>query len=77
MQSDPANWQEWLSLLRNPIKHQLNLPLTTKQQWLESIAAAIQQKRLHEYGAMVSKQCLMENWVIRNPTCQPPVTPAH
>jgi len=46
--------------------------MTTKQQWLESIMAAIHWKQLHEYGAMAAEQRLMETWVIRNPPMPAP-----
>jgi len=33
-----------LVLMKHPVKHQLQLPLTTKCQWLESIAITLHQK---------------------------------
>jgi len=56
-----------LGLMKNTVDHQLQLPLNTKQQWLESIAAAMHRKQLHEHGTMMGEQRLMETWVIRNP----------
>jgi len=67
-----------ISLLKNPIlEHQLSLPMTTKQQWLESIVAAIHRKKLHKYGATVAEQWLMEAWVIWNPEQPAPVPTSH
>jgi len=57
-----------LSLMRKPLEHQLQLPLGTKQQWVATIEVALHRKHLHEHGAMIAKQQLMETWVIRNPT---------
>jgi len=65
-----------LGLMRQPVAHQLQLPLSVKQQWLESIKAALHRKQLHEHGTMLGEQRLMETWVIRNPTRHPPA-PVH
>jgi len=62
-----------LGLMRHSVDHQIQLLLHTKQQWLESIAAALHRKQLHEHGAMVGEQHIMETWVIRNPVRQAPV----
>jgi len=42
--------QEDIGLVQKPLEHQLSLPITTKQQWIESIQAALHWKSLHEYG---------------------------
>jgi len=65
-----------LGLMRQPVTHQLQLPLPIKQQWLDSIAAALHRQQLHEHGAMLGEQRVMEVWVIRNPTRNPPA-PVH
>jgi len=60
-------------LMKNPLEHQIQLPLHTKQQWVESIAAALHRKQIHEHGSMLAEQRLMETWVVRNPIRRPPV----
>ncbi len=50
-----------LGFVRKPLEHTLQLPLSTKQQWLESVNNAIERKRRHEYGNYVS---FMAAWVI-------------
>jgi len=62
-----------LGLMQHPVDHQIQLPLHTKQQWLESIAAALHRKQLHEHGAMVDEQRIMETWVVWNPVRRAPV----
>jgi len=64
-----------IGLMKHPLRHQLDLPLHTKRQWLESIAAAIHRKKLHKHGAMMTaEQRLMETWVIQNHMQPAPVT---
>jgi len=46
-------------MVQLPLEHKLQLPLTTKQQWLESVELAICQKQQYEFGTMASKRCLM------------------
>jgi len=53
--------------MRHSLEHQLQLPLLTKHQWLDSITAAVHRKQLHEHGTMIAKQRLMATWVVRNP----------
>jgi len=53
--------------MRHPLDHQLSLPITTKQQWLKSIQAALHRKKLHKYGNIAAEQRLMEMWVIQTP----------
>ncbi len=65
-----------LSLMQQPVDHQLQLPLNTKRQWLETIKAAVHWKALHEHGTMLAEQRLMEAWVIRNPARRTPA-PIH
>jgi len=60
-------------LMPNPVEHQLQLPLNTKQQWVASIDVALHQKHLHKHGTMLAEQWLMETWVIRNPPHRTPV----
>jgi len=60
------------ALMKNPIEHQLQLPLQTKRQWVASIEAALQRKQLHEHGTMLAEQRLMAAWVIRNPPRRTP-----
>jgi len=60
-------------LMKHPLEHQLQLPLHTKQQWVDSIEAALHRKKIHEHGSMLAEQRLMETWVVRNPIRQPPV----
>ncbi len=45
-----------IGFLRKPKDQVLQLPLTTKQQWLESVQIAISRKKRHEYGKYISKQ---------------------
>jgi len=54
-------------LMRNSVDQQIQLPLQTKQLWVDLIPVAIHRKQLHEHGAMVGEQQLMETWVIWNP----------
>jgi len=49
-----------LGLMRNSVDQQIQLPLQTKLDWVDSIAAAIHRKQLHEHGAMVGEQQIME-----------------
>jgi len=39
-----------MHLVDKPIKHQLALPMTIKQQWLESVALTIDRKVQHDFG---------------------------
>jgi len=55
-----------LGFLRKPKEHTLQLPLTTKQQWLESVNNAIARKKRHDYGNYLSKQQFMAMWVIHH-----------
>jgi len=43
-------------LMWHPVEHQLKLPLQNKLQWVESIAAAIHRRNLHEHGMMLAEQ---------------------
>ncbi len=45
-----------LGFLRKPKEHTLQLPLTMKQQWLESVNNAIACKKRHDYGNYLSEQ---------------------
>jgi len=63
-------------LMKNSVDQQLQLPLQTKRLWVELIAAAIHRKQLHEHGAMVGEQQIMETWVIWNPPRRP-AAPVH
>jgi len=54
--------QEALRMVWLTLKQQLQLPLTTKQQWLESVDLAICQKQQYEFGPMASKQHLMHRF---------------
>jgi len=60
-------------LMKHPLEHQLQLPLNTKQQWVESINAALHRKKIHEHRSMLVEQQLMETWVVQNPIRRPPV----
>jgi len=60
-------------LMKHPLEHQLQLPINTKQQWVESIEAMLHRKKIHEHRSMLAEQRLMETWVVRNPTRRPPV----
>jgi len=51
-------------ILRKPKEHTLWLPLTTKQQWIESVTTAINRKKHHKYGKYLSEQRFMANWAI-------------
>jgi len=42
----------------------LQLPLTTKQQWLKSVQIAVSRKKWYEYGNYISEQQFMATWVI-------------
>jgi len=42
---------------------QLNLPLATKQQWLESIELAMACKQQHAFGSMAGEQCLVQRFL--------------
>jgi len=53
-----------IGLLQKPKDQVLQLPLTTKQQWLESVQIAISRKKRHEYGNYISEQQFMATWVI-------------
>jgi len=44
------------SLMRHSADQQIQLPLHTKRQWLESIDVALHRKQLHEHRAMVGEQ---------------------
>jgi len=57
-----------IGLLRKLLDQILQLPLTMKQQWLDSIASTIAQKQWHEYGHYLGKQHFMATWVIKNET---------
>jgi len=60
-------------LMAHTLEHHLGQPHHTKKLWLESIAAAIHRRKLHEHGAMMAEQRLMETWVVRNPMRPPPL----
>jgi len=53
-----------IGFLRKLKDQVLQLPLTTKQQWLESVQIAISRKKRHEYGNYISEQQFMATWVI-------------
>jgi len=36
--------------MKKTLEHQLALPFMTKQQWMESVALAIEQKSWHDFG---------------------------
>jgi len=52
-----------IGMLRKPLEHTLQLPLATKQQWMESIHDAIARKQRHEYGNYLSEQRFMAHWL--------------
>ncbi len=52
-----------IGLLRKPLEHTLQLPLSTKQQWVESVNNASARKQRHEYGNYVSEQRFMAIWL--------------
>jgi len=52
-----------IGLLQKPLEHTLQLPLSTKQQWVESVNNASARKQRHEYGNYVSEQRFMANWL--------------
>jgi len=58
-----------IHLMKHSLEHELQLPLLTKQ-WLNSIAAAVHHKQLHEHGNMIAEQRLIAMWVVRNPPQQ-------
>jgi len=37
-----------------------------KQQWLESVTLAIEQKRWHDFGNYLQEQWFMRTWVIHH-----------
>jgi len=49
-----------------PLDTCLSLPLAAKQQWLESIDAAIERIKIHDYGAYMAEQCFIATWVIHH-----------
>jgi len=53
-----------IGLFRKPKEHILKLALPAKQQWIESVQVAIDQKKRHEFGAYLSEQRFMATWVI-------------
>jgi len=60
-------------LMANTLEHHLGQSHHTQKLWLESIKAAIHRRKLHEHGAMMAEQRLMETWVVRSPTWPPPI----
>ncbi len=53
-----------IGLLWKTQEQTLQLPLSAKHQWLESINNAIAQKQKHEYRNYLSEQQFMASWVI-------------
>jgi len=53
-----------MKLMHKPQEHMLWLPLKVKQQWIESVQVAWQQKTQHDYGQYLSEQWFMAKWVI-------------
>jgi len=51
-------------LLHHPKEQTLQLLLTAKQQWLESVEIAMDRKKWHDYGQYPSEQQFMATWVI-------------
>jgi len=51
-------------LMANTLENHLGQPHHTKTFWLESIEAAIHQRKLHKYRTMMAEQRLMETWVV-------------
>ena len=60
-QALPRDAIEFIQKLKDQI---LQLPLTTKQQWLESVNIAIARQKRHDYGNYLSEQWFMATWVI-------------
>jgi len=57
--------QDALIFIWKPKEQILQLPLVTKQQWLESVEVAMACKECHEYdGCYLSKQWYLEMWLI-------------
>jgi len=56
--------QDTLVFIWKPKEHILQLPFTTKQQWLESVKVAMAWKQRHKYRWYLSEQQYMEMWVI-------------
>jgi len=53
-----------MKLMHKSQEHMLWLPLKVKQQWIESVQVAWQQKTQHDYGQYLSEQRFMAKWVI-------------
>jgi len=53
-----------IGLFRKPKEHILQLALPAKQQWVDSVQVAIDWKTRHEFGAYLSEQRFMAQWVI-------------
>jgi len=53
-----------LGFIRKPKDQVLQLPLTTKQQWLELVNIAIARQKRHDHGNYLSEQQFMATWGI-------------
>jgi len=53
-----------LSMMQQPLEHQLALPLATKKQWQQSMQIVAQRKWEHNFGAYAVEQHFMCMWVI-------------
>jgi len=56
--------QDALTFIQKPKEQVLQLPLATKQQWVESVEVAMACKKRHGYGNHLSEQHFMAMWVI-------------
>jgi len=55
-----------LHLMAPTVEHQLGLPLSTKQQWVESVDLAIAWKACHDFGDYLQEQWFMCSWVVHH-----------
>jgi len=62
---EPLKQKNAMHLMDKPIEQQLALPISTKQQWLESVALATDQKGCHDFGNYLQQQRFMR--VMGNP----------
>jgi len=52
-----------IAFFNGNIEDLLQKPKHYKEQWVESVKAAIKRKKHHEYGAYISEQCGMRRWL--------------
>jgi len=50
-------------MFRDPLETLLSKPLYYKEQWVQSVKAAIKRKKRHDHGAYLSEQQGMQCWL--------------